>query len=208
MSAAPVLCTHCFTPLPPVMLNAPGPLPCPVCAASLTVRAFPALVRVASHGTAGDRVTEAGQAACFYHPHKTAHVPCDACGRFICALCDVELHGQHLCPSCVESGRRKGTLTTFENRRLLWDNIALGVAVLPIATVFFWFLSIVTAPTALFLAAIGWRKPGSLAPRTKIRFVLAIAFSLLVLAGWAGLFYFLATQENPFQATFEGAQHL
>jgi hypothetical protein len=111
----------------------------------------------------------------------------------------VELHGQHLCPSCIESGRRKGTLTTFENRRLLWDNIALSTAVLPVVTLFFWFLTIITAPAALLLAVMGWRKPGSLAPRTKIRFVIAIGFSLLVLAGWAALFYFLATEQNPFE---------
>jgi hypothetical protein len=182
------------------MLNGRPDLPCPSCGSELTVRAFPALIRMAERSAIGERVTDAGQAACFYHPHKTAHVPCDACGRFICALCDVELHGQHLCPSCIESGRRKGTLTTFENRRLLWDNIALSVAVLPVVTLFFWFMTIITAPAALLLAVIGWRKPGSLAPRTKIRFVIAIGFSLLVLAGWAALFYFLATEQNPFEA--------
>jgi hypothetical protein len=29
--------------------------------------------------------------------------------------------------------------------------------------------------------------------------VIAIGFSLLVLAGWAALFYFLATEQNPFE---------
>ena len=56
------------------------------------------------------------------------------------------------------------------------------------------------------LAFIGWRKPGSLAPRTKIRFVIAIAFSLLVLAGWGALFYFLITEENLFKVGLEGTQ--
>jgi hypothetical protein len=199
MNAAPVLCPRCSNLLPSLMLNGRPDLPCSSCGSQLTVRAFQALIRVAERSAVGERVTDAGQAACFYHPHKTAHVPCDACGRFICALCDVELHGQHLCPSCIESGRRKGTLTTFENRRLLWDNIALSTAVLPVVTLFFWFLTIITAPAALLLAVMGWRKPGSLAPRTKIRFVIAIGFSLLVLAGWAALFYFLATEQNPFE---------
>ena len=202
MSAGPILCTHCSTALPVAMLNALEALPCPICAAPLLVRVFPALVRPAKQSSVGEHITDAGQAACFYHPHKTAHVPCDACGRFICALCDVELHGEHLCPSCVEAGRRKGTLTTFENRRVLWDNIALSLAVLPIATLAFWFATIVTAPAAIVLAIIGWRKPGSLAPRTKIRFVVAIVFSFTLLAGWVVVFYFLITQQDPFEMLF------
>jgi hypothetical protein len=154
-------------------------------------------MRPVKAGIAGERITDAGQAACFYHPHKTAHVPCDACGRFICALCDVELHGQHLCPSCLESGRRKGTLTTFESRRVLWDSIALSVALLPVVTILFWFLSVVTAPAAIFLSIYGWRKPGSLAPRrSKLRFSFAIAFSIAVLIGWGVALYYTITEEG------------
>lgn len=181
------------------MLNVPALTPCPVCASPLRVRVFPALTRPRAEGVTGERITDAGQAACFYHPHKVAHVPCDGCGRFICALCDVELHGKHLCPSCVESGRRKGTLTTLESRRFLWDNVALTLAVVPVATLFLWWASIITAPAAILLAIIGWRKPGSLAPRTKVRFVIAIAFSLVVLAGWGVLFFFLATKGMAFE---------
>jgi hypothetical protein len=165
----------------------------------LLVRAFPALLRTPRPDALAEPVTDAGQAACFYHPNKTARVPCDACGRFICALCDVELHGQHLCPSCVEAGRRKGSLTTLESRRVLWDSIALSVAVLPVATLLFWWATFVTAPAAIVLAIVGWRKPRSLAPRSSYRFVLAIAFSILVLAGWTALLYFGIVNRRQFQ---------
>jgi hypothetical protein len=112
----------------------------------------------------------------------------------------VELHGQHLCPACIESGRRKGALTTLENRRLLWDNIALFTAVLPIATVLFWFLTIVTSPAAILLAIIGWRKPPSLVPRwSRFRFVFTILFSLATLGGWIAAIYFLSTQSKGFE---------
>jgi hypothetical protein len=201
MNTAAFTCTHCSAPLPATMLNTADFVPCPACAAPLLVRAFPALVRTSRTGEVGDRVTDAGQATCFYHPHKIAHVPCDSCGRFICALCDVEWQGRHLCPSCLEAGRKKGTLTTFENRRVLWDNIALCVAVAPVATVLFWFMTIVTAPASILLAVLGWRKPGSLAPRTKIRFVLAIAFSILVIIGWVALIFFVATEEGILEGT-------
>src|SRR5437868_6892772 len=161
--SAPVLCPECSTPIPAAHFLSAELTPCPICNASLLARAFPALLRPATQGVSGERITDTGQAACFYHPHKTAHVPCDACGRFVCALCDVELHGQHLCPACIESGRRKGSLTTLENRRVLWDNIAVSVAVLP--TVLCFWLAVFTAPAAIFLAIVGWRKPRSLVPR-------------------------------------------
>src|SRR5687767_8552351 len=182
---APVLCPNCSAPLSANHFNAPVFAGCPACGRRVRVRLFPALLRPIQQGSVGEHISDTGQAACFYHPHKTAHVPCDACGRFICALCDVELQGQHLCPSCVESGRRKGTLTTFENKRLLWDNIAMSVAVLPVATLVLWWASFVTAPAAIVLAITGWRKPRSIAPRrTTLRFIIAIAFSVLVMAGW------------------------
>jgi hypothetical protein len=195
---APVLCPKCSVPVPAAYFNAPVFGSCPACGVQLRVRLFPALLRPVTAGSVGDRITDAGQAACFYHPHKTAHVPCDACGRFICALCDVELQGQHLCPSCVESGRRKGTLTTFENKRMLWDSIAITTAVLPLLVL--WFASFITAPAAIIVAIIGWRKPRSLAPRrAKPRFIFAIVFSVLVLVGWGVGIWYLVTQANTFE---------
>ena len=200
MNATALTCPRCDTPLAVSLVNTGEFLPCPVCNVPLLVRAFPALVRPAQRGAVSGPITDAGQAACFYHPHKTAHVPCDACGRFICALCDVELQGQHICPSCVEAGRRRGTLTTLENRRVLWDNIALSVAVLPVATILFAALSVFTAPAAILIAIVGWRKPGSLVPHeTKLRLIFSIAFALITLVGWGVLFYFMATKEDFFQ---------
>lgn len=181
-----VTCAKCFTPLPRSMLNATAPQPCPGCATLVQAFVFPALFRVNTGINTGELAVEEGQAVCFYHPQKSAHVPCDACGRFICALCDIELHGEHLCPACIENGRRKGKITTLENRRVLHDNIALSLAVLPLIM---WPFTIITAPAAVILAVATWKKPTSITPRTKIRFILAIIFAALTLAGWAvGIF--------------------
>src|SRR5438874_13754528 len=87
-----------------------------------------------------------GEAGCFYHPQKRAIIPCAACGRFLCALCDVELNDEHLCPVCLETGRKKGKLTQLETKRTLYDSSALILSVLPIICL--WPLSIVTAPAA------------------------------------------------------------
>jgi hypothetical protein len=114
---------------------------------------------------------------------------CDGCGRFLCALCDVELSDQHLCAQCVETGRRKRTLPRLEPRRILYDNVALALAILPVLSCF---LFPITSPVAIAVAIWGWRKPSSLLPRTKLRFLLAIVIALLGLglgtAYWVAIF--------------------
>lgn len=194
-------CTKCSTPLSSRYVNVAEPVGCPGCQAPLRAQVFPAFFREIQRGSAGELAIQEGQATCFYHPQKTAHVPCDACGRFICALCDVELHGEHLCPSCVEAGRRKGKIVTLENKRTLHDSVALSLALLPWIV---WPVTIITAPAAIVYSIVMWKKPGSLAPRTKIRFVLAIVFAVLTLAGWAAVFFGIFSR---FQPTAGGRGH-
>jgi hypothetical protein len=142
---------------------------------------FPALARSLAPGSAGQAIILEGEASCFYHPHKRSVIPCAACGRFLCALCDVELDGQHLCPGCLEVGQKKGKLTSLENRRALYDNIALGIALVPILA---WPITVVTAPAALICVIAWWKKPTSILPRSRIRLILAATLSLLQIAGW------------------------
>ena len=49
-----------------------------------------------------------------------------------CALCSIDFAGRHLCPACLESGKTKGKMADLENRRVLYDNIALAVSLLPL----------------------------------------------------------------------------
>ncbi len=115
-------------------------------------------------------------------------LPCDACGRFLCALCDVELNGRHLCPACLETGRKKGHLTHLDNRRTLYDSLALTLTLVPLL---FWPLTLITAPAALFIAIRFWNAESSVVRRTKIRLVLAIFIALIQIVGWAILFWSL-----------------
>src|SRR6185369_8347066 len=110
-------------------------------------------------------------------------VPCDVCGRFLCALCDVDLNGQHVCPACLTSGKQKGRLTHLENRRVLYDNIALGLALLPIVL---GPLALFTSPAAIYVVIRYWNAPSSILPRTKARMILALVFAPLTfgLAAW------------------------
>ena len=108
-------------------------------------------------------------------------MPCSFCGRFICALCDIDFGGQHICPTCLAAGKKKGRIKTLENQRTLYDSIALSMAVAPL--IFFW-LTIISAPITIYLVIRYWKAPTSIVGRTKIRFVVAFLLALAELVGW------------------------
>ena len=187
MSSGYVACAGCTRFLPPDYENAGEFVRCPSCLEEQRVFAFPTLRR-AGAGVASAQVLSAGDASCFYHTHKQAVVECGACGRFLCALCDVEIGGAHRCPGCLESGKQKGTADTIENRRTLYDGLALALAIVPVLV---WPVTLLTAPATLFVVVRYWRRPLSILPRTRVRFVIAALTALAQICGWIALFYFV-----------------
>ncbi|MBU6410819.1 MAG: hypothetical protein KGR98_10580 [Verrucomicrobia bacterium] len=186
-----VQCPRCRAWLMEGVFNQPTFAPCPACGSGLQVEVFPALFRKTSAGQGGETIMMEGESSCFYHPQKKAARPCDGCGRFLCALCDCELDGRHLCPTCLETGKTKGKIESLDNERTLYDSIALALAILPMLIFYF---TLVTAPMALFVAIRYWKAPRSILHRTRIRAVAAIVISLLQIGGWATLFIVLATR--------------
>jgi hypothetical protein len=100
----------------------------------------------------------------------------------LCPLCDIEFDGGHICASCLSAGKKKGKIKNLETQRVLYDGIALSLAILPLLI---FYLTIITAPISIYVAIRYWKAPTSILPRTKIRFILAIVFSGLQLAGWS-----------------------
>lgn len=188
MSLSPVQCPACQVVLTDGVFNQPELRPCPRCGAELKIEIFPALFRPLTPVANAEAVMVEGESTCFYHPNKKAVCPCEGCGRFVCALCDCELHGQHYCPTCLEIGRKKGKIKSLENRRTLYDSIALSLAILPLLVFYF---TIITAPMALYIAIRYWNAPRSIVHRTKIRYVIAIALATLQIVGWGIGGYFL-----------------
>lgn len=188
MNVLPPRCTQCNAELTGGGFNQFQLRPCPACHAELQIEIFPAWFRSPAAGQAGETVLVEGESTCFYHPNKRAVRPCDGCGRFLCALCDCELQGQHFCPTCLEVGRTKGRITKLENRRTLYDSIALALAVWPLLIFYF---TVVTAPMALYVAVRYWNAPRSVVHRTKVRYVLAILLASLQIAAWCVGAYFL-----------------
>jgi hypothetical protein len=183
LSATPLTCSHCAALLPEEQANV-GWFDCPGCAKPTRIEIFPAYRRERPVGRAAEHIVADGEATCFAHPDKKAVAPCDSCGRFMCALCDLDIHGRHLCPQCMQVGRKKGKVQSLENRRTLYDRLALMLAVLPIITVYF---TLLTAPTALFIGFRYWNAPGSLVGRRRWRMVLAMVIAALQIVGWVAL---------------------
>ena len=188
MSSVP--CTQCSAPLPADSYNTGRWARC-VCGRESLVVVFPALRRGLAPGRGAERIVADGQAGCFYHPDKKAVVPCDACGRFLCELCNMEVGSKHYCTHCLEQARQTGRAAALDHRRVLYGKIALGVAVLP---VLMWPLTAVGGPMAIVLALWSWKKPQSILGRSQLRKVLAIIIGLGTVTAWAFFFVMLFSE--------------
>lgn len=193
MIERPLACPRCSTSLPGSTQELERADRCPQCRGRLEVEIFPALFRKVQTGVAPALMLDEEDASCFYHSQKKAVLPCDVCGRFLCALCDVELDGKHVCPGCLDAEKKKGRLPTLDNHRVLYDTMALGFALIPIL---FWPLTLLTAPAAIYVSIRHWKSPGSIIPRTKVRYVIAIVVALIQVAGWGILAWAMLRNDN------------
>jgi hypothetical protein len=176
-----ISCTRCKKPLSTQALNAFALVPCSACSVPTRADVYPALFRKLPTGRSGAHLQGEKEASCFYHPTKKASVACSACGRFLCTLCDVDFNDRHLCPVCLDKGKTKRKIKNLENHRICYDTVALSIAL--IASFFIW-PTILSAPIVLYMVIRYWKAPGSIIPRSKIRFVLAFLISGLQIVGW------------------------
>jgi uncharacterized paraquat-inducible protein A len=193
MAASQLHCPRCRTPLHEFPFNRSQSRRCWACLIELEVEVFPAFFRKTGPAQFGETSVVEGESTCFYHPSKKAQLPCQSCGRFLCALCDCEIAGEHLCPACIETGKTKGRMKNLENQRTRYDNIALSLAILPLLLFYFTFI---TAPIALYVGIRYWRSPRSLVQSSRIRFVVAIAFAVVQIGLWVLGVYALVTGFN------------
>jgi hypothetical protein len=162
--------------------NLPELRACPSCGVFLQAEIFPALFRTEKSAGVGQAAL-GGESTCFYHPEKIAAVVCAACGRFLCALCDIEFADQHLCPGCLNAGKQKGKIDRLQNSRTRHDRIALTLAVLPL--LLFFYPTLIFSPIALGYALWHWKSPASLAPsRPRLNLWLAVVLASLQVLGW------------------------
>ncbi|MCP4347353.1 MAG: hypothetical protein GY795_17750 [Desulfobacterales bacterium] len=182
----PYICSECKADLHAKMINSPGSSDCPSCGAQIHIIAFPALAKDVSAGKPGDPLLLGDESGCFYHPGKKAVIPCSACGRYLCALCDVEINNQHICPPCIEAGKSGQISDNMVTQLVRYDKIAFFFSVVPILIPF---ITFITATIAVYIVVRYWKTPVSLVSGGKIRFVASFIISALQLVIWGLIIY-------------------
>jgi len=193
----PVSCPRCGARLAGSFSSPAASLHCAGCEAVFQAELFPALFRGMDPVELGESLHRKEEAGCFYHPGKRAVVVCEICGRFLCALCNISLAGQNLCPTCVELGRKREQLTDLVTYRTLYDQIALSLATIPLL---FIFPTPLTAPITLYMIVHHWKSPSSLLPRSRFRFILAGLLASLQVICW--MLVFMSPRGGIFKAMF------
>lgn len=161
-----VACPNCGGDVAPVETET-GWQSCPSCANRLQAWVWP-VVRQDSNAAAA----LSDQATCFFHPDKAFQACCHRCGRFVCALCDLQLGADHVCPACFERGRAQSSAENskaeWRYRDVLYDSIAVTVGW---AWIIIWFTFVAAVPTVIILHIKYRKKPRSyLIPRSGWRF--------------------------------------
>ncbi len=167
---------------------------CPGCRMALRGQLFRAWWAPAPTRAFGSERALEGDAVCFFHPRNRAALTCDICGRFLCTICDLPVGSRHLCPVCLSNGLGQQKLPEIVPRRVVWSRWSLWVGLLPLLLgLFFWPFMIVTGPSAVALALIGWKRPGSLVhgPQ-RWAAVTGIILGLVQLMVWFGFITMIA----------------
>ena len=164
-----VMCPNCSGDVVPLETQT-GWQSCPFCQKRLQIRFW----RTVRQNTSAAAAMP-DQATCFFHPDKAFQACCQRCGRFVCALCDLQLGAEHVCPTCFERGRvdsgLAGRKAEWRHRDVLYDSIAVAVGW---AWIVVWPVFVAALPAAIFLH-VKYRKAPRLylIPRSGWRFWVA-----------------------------------
>jgi hypothetical protein len=195
MTAGVVLeCPGCRAPLPDRPDVAPTVERCDACGSRVRLATFPAFFRPPEESRTGTLSVESGEATCFHHEKKRAVASCEACGKFLCSLCDVEVAERHYCTQCFESGARQGRIAQFERARVRYDSIALMLVL--VSLLFSFFILIPVPPLIAIIIAITKRNaPPSLVRRSRLRMNIALTLAILEFLG--GCAFWIAVWAAP-----------
>ena len=185
-------CPRCSEQIPVTPSSGDQTLTCPACRAEVEAIVFPAF-QSSLDSAPRIQLAHGPEAACYFHSRFRADTPCDDCGRFLCELCAISVGARRLCAECVAKLRKEKGETGLIHHAALFDNTALFLLIAPVASIFLSFFTLISAPAALILSFYYWSRQWTLLGRSRIRFVIAIVSSILLLAGWALLIYSVVT---------------
>lgn len=176
-----IACPKCHRIQSAETVNTGRMAPCPQCRTALRIDVFNAFLRANEADVAVPGAHAQGAAECFYHPGQPAVVPCAACGRLLCPVCQVELEGRSLCMACLQAGRDKQKITAMQNSRVRYDEIALALALWPVLMIF---PTLVTAPAAIYYAVRHFRRPSPVLPKGWVQGGAAMLLACAQIVGW------------------------
>lgn len=180
-----ITCPKCASPLTTEIFSRTADSSCPHCGLVMTGRLFPRFFKPHDEQTNNTEVTSDSESSCFFHPNKLAVSHCSECGRFLCALCELNIQDKIICPTCLEKLDQEKKVKTFTNRVTFWDSIVLSLAILPML---FWPVTLFTAPLTLIFI---WRHFKDtrqyLIPRNRWRFYIAGLLAVMQITGWTVL---------------------
>jgi hypothetical protein len=188
-----VKCTHCEGAYPVDGEGVWTERACPWCRGEISVFAFPSLSRPPAARPAKAAVPGENLAACFFHAQKSASVPCDACGRFLCDLCDLRFQERHYCATCLDAAQRGEPGPASEAAELLKErvylpqNLAFMLAFYSPLTLIGLYLTPLTAPASIWIAIRNWKRNDGFQIRGKWRAWAAILLALGQIASWVAL---------------------
>ena len=185
-------CPQCSESLAVSLFISGEPVQCPACNSQVEAYIFPELHRDPS-SRPGIHLAQEHEAVCYFHSRYRATNPCDKCGRFLCEICVITVGNRQLCAECLSQLRKQRNETGLVHHAALFDNVALFLVTAPVVTVFFCVFTIVSAPCSLFLSFYYWSRQWTLVPRSRLRFGIAILFSIMLIAFWAYVIYHVAT---------------
>ena len=191
-----ITCPACGAYFPPSGMDLQRLSQCPSCSRPTEITVFPAYDRPVAAGVTAEKVIMDGEATCFYHADHRAHVPCDACGRFLCALCDLDLNGRHFCPQCLEVAMTKNTVQVLERNRTRWDKIVLGLLLVPLVVFCLYMFVPVTSLGALILIGLKWKAPGSLVSNTRVRLIIYGVLAVAEFVGGSLMWWMILTRRG------------
>ena len=157
---------------------------CPQCQSTLEVYSFPALYHGPGKVDVAQLAMSGGDACCYEHSSKKATALCSNCGRFLCALCEVSLGSNVLCPDCVQGQKAKAPALILETQRTKFDSLALALATWPMLIFYF---VVITAPLSIGVALYAWNRPTSIVRRSRWRLFAALGISSLQIVGIVAL---------------------
>ena len=130
------------------------------------------------HDASSARLAQEGEAVCHFYPELQAQAVCEECGCFLSEKAAVAWGDRTLCLPCLHLLRESRNRDDFSARRTLVDNVGLGLILFLLP------LTLFTGPIALVYLLRNRQAPGSLIPRGRFRWRLAVALAVVSSLAW------------------------